>query len=163
MAIVKNREYIIGSAVPQTVVPERKPDTQYKMREKEHRQKVLKRQNKVKLKTLSCILGVAILFGTSLARSSNLYEAQKGYNTLVAETRVLHKDNEGLRAKIIKLSAIDNVVAEAKAMNLVQLGQAEHIEADLNRNNFEEEVDTLPENKSIIEKMFSAIIPLARS
>ena len=123
----------------------------------EHHRKVQKRNNKVKLKVYSGILSLALLMGFTLSRGAEVFAKQREVNEMVLATAQLRKENEGLQAKIIKMSAIGNIIQKADELNLVQHSDRDLVKVDLSKNHFSEELDEDIDESSLLEKLFSFI------
>lgn len=95
-----------------------------------------KRKKKIKIETMFTIIFVAATMAGLLTRSAEVFQIQNRYNTIVNETKITHKENEALRANIMKKDNIVMLMEKAKTLPLVHISDDNSLIVDLSKNNF---------------------------
>lgn len=156
---LKNRPYVAGNTVLKPridVVPVRIEEDLRKL--KKSRQDYMKRNamrnNKMKMGIISTLLFIGIFSSVTVFRSAQVYNLQKEFVGLQTETRQVMKENEALRAELIKSGALEDIVTRSSALELVEADNAFALVVNLDKENFKPE-ETVAESRTIIEVLFS--------
>lgn len=156
---LKNRPYVAGNTVLKPridVVPVRIDEDLRKL--KKSRQDFMKRNamrnNKMKMGIISTLLFLGIFSSVTVFRSAQVYNLQKEFVGLQTETRQVMKENEALRAELIKSGALEDIVTRSSALELVEADNALALVVNLDKENFMPE-ETVAESRTIIEVLFS--------
>ncbi len=117
-----------------------------------HKENAL-RNNKMKIQTMMVILFIASGLFATIFGSCTVYSAQKEYVTMQNETREVLKNNEALKANLIKASAIGELKEKSLALNLVEQG-GQVLTVDLTLDHFGEE-EIIVKAAPLMERLFS--------
>lgn len=107
--------------------------------QKEYTRRTAMRNNKIRKSVMMTILFMAVASFITIYRGGMIYSMQNQYVSMQSETKTLNKENEDLRAQLIKASSINDIVAKSQAMALVSVSQDSVIRVDLSKNNFKSE------------------------
>lgn len=158
---LQNKGYINGTSVvkPQIVAdPNRVEQDLEKLKKskQEHVRRNAMRNNKVRSGVVVMIVFMAALAFLTVYRGASIYLLQKQYVDLRQETQLLAGENEALRADIIKLSSIQDMVQRSEELHLVEAPTAYGIHVDLSRNYFAE-AQVEPVERPFAEEIMSFI------
>lgn len=156
---LKNRPYVNGNTVLKPridVVPERIDEDLKKL--KKSRQDFMKRNamrnNKMKMGIISTLLFIGIFSFVTVFRSAQVYNLQKEFVSIQTETRNVSRENEALRAELIKAGALGDIVTRSSSLDLVQADSAQALVVNLDKDNFMPE-ETVAESRTIMDVLFS--------
>lgn len=121
-----------------------------------YRMKTAAQNNKVRKRVVGTILLMATLVLATLWRSAAIYTLQNEYVTIQGSIRETHRQNEDLRGKIIKASAIGEVAMQSLDLDLIVVDQGMAIHTDLSKNHFEE-LEVQVQKESLTDKILSII------
>jgi hypothetical protein len=156
---LKNRPYVNGNTVLKPridVAPERIDEDLRKL--KKSRQDFMKRNamrnNKMKMGIISTLLFIGIFSSVTVFRSAQVYNLQKEFVSIQTETRNVSRENEALRAELIKAGALGDIVTRSSSLDLVEADNAQALVVNLDRENFMPE-ETVAESRTIMDVLFS--------
>lgn len=92
----------------------------------------------------------------TIYRSGIIYNMQNEYVRMQNDTRATYKNNEALKAELIKASSIGDIAEKSIALELVESDREKSLEIDLSKNNFLEE-EPVVEQLSFTDKIFSML------
>lgn len=114
------------------------------------------RNNKLKMSAVFTIFFVAFSLFVTIFRSGIIYNKQNDYVRMQNETRITVKNNEALKAELIKASSIGDIAEKSAVLALVESDRESYLEIDLSRNNFLEE-EPVAEKANFTDKIFSML------
>jgi cell division protein FtsL len=162
---LKNRSYISGNTVlkPKVQTEPGRIDKDLQKLEKSRREfnrRNAVRANRVKRGILTTIAIIGILSFITIFRSAMVYNLQMEYVNLQNETRQVQKQNEALKAELIKASALDGIVTGSASLALVSEDTSKALVVDLSHDNFLPEETVMPE-PGFLEKIMAFLDPRA--
>jgi cell division protein FtsL len=162
---LRNRSYISGNTVlkPKVQTEPGRIDKDLQKLEKSRRdfnRRNAIRANRVKRGVLTTIAIIGILSFITIFRSAMVYSLQMDYVSLQNETRQVQKQNEALKAELLKASAIDGIVTGSESLALVSEDTSKALVVDLSHENFLTEETVTPE-PGFLEKIMAFLDPRA--
>jgi cell division protein FtsL len=114
------------------------------------------RNNQLRMSAVITIFFMASSLFVTIYRSGIIYNMQNEYVRMQNDTRATYKNNEALKAELIKASSIGDIAEKSIALELVESDREKSLVIDLSKNNFLEE-EPVVEQLSFTDKIFSML------
>lgn len=158
-------DYIKGSTVsaPERKSRVRKPDTKYKqIQRRKNRNALLRNRRKNDRKYVLTM--VVIIFGIgfiTISGDSKVYDMQRKISNLSTQINQTQEDNEALKVKLLKYSALSNIQEKAGTkLSMFIPKKEETIKIDFSQNYFENLKSNSSQNSTKETNLFSKLLNL---